>query len=90
MFIELVGHRIGIWVTCIVSFIGIIVECTSGPMGQFVVGRIIVYFSVGMAEVCVTYVSMSQRVVSDAYRDLTSFIVHTRQSLYRPVQEELL
>ena len=44
VFIEMVGHRIAIWTTCLMSFVGIIIECTAGPVSQFVVGRIIVYF----------------------------------------------
>ena len=44
VFIEMVGHRVAIWTTCMVSFVGIIIECTAGPVSQFVVGRIIVYF----------------------------------------------
>ncbi|RDL36187.1 Uncharacterized protein BP5553_06799 [Venustampulla echinocandica] len=52
--IESIGHRYSIWIVCVISFIGIIIECTSHEVAPFVVGRCIVYFSVGAAEICAT------------------------------------
>ncbi|KAK5171471.1 uncharacterized protein LTR77_004616 [Saxophila tyrrhenica] len=54
VFIEPLGHRISIWIVCLISFVGIIIECTATTVAQFVVGRIIVYYSVGFAEMCAT------------------------------------
>lgn len=51
--IERFGHRYTMWMLIIVSWIGITIECTSKSVAQFVMGRIIVYFSVGVAEVTV-------------------------------------
>ncbi|MCJ1305333.1 hypothetical protein MMC08_008147 [Hypocenomyce scalaris] len=48
--IERIGHRYTIWILCIISFVGISIECSSHIVAQFVVGRIIVYYSVGLAE----------------------------------------
>ncbi|CAL5867003.1 uncharacterized protein PFLUO_LOCUS1215 [Penicillium psychrofluorescens] len=50
LYVEKIGHRYTIWILCIISFVGIILECTSKTMAQFVVGRIVVYYSVGLAE----------------------------------------
>ena len=50
LYIERFGHRYTIWVLCIISFVGITVECTAHQVAQFVIGRIIVYYSVGLAE----------------------------------------
>ncbi|KAF3407108.1 High-affinity glucose transporter ght1 [Talaromyces pinophilus] len=50
IFIELLGHRYTMWILCMISFVGIIIECTSHKVVQFVLGRIIVYYSVGLAE----------------------------------------
>ncbi|RAO68757.1 uncharacterized protein BHQ10_004769 [Talaromyces amestolkiae] len=38
------------WILCMISFTGIVIECTSHKVVQFVLGRIIVYYSVGLAE----------------------------------------
>jgi MFS transporter, SP family, sugar:H+ symporter len=43
-FIEYLGHRFTIWILCVISFVGIIIECTSHLVVQFVLGRIIVYY----------------------------------------------
>jgi sugar porter (SP) family MFS transporter len=53
-FIEPLGHRYTIWIVCIISWVGIVLECTAHVEAQFVVGRVIVYFSVGLAEICAT------------------------------------
>lgn len=53
-FIEPLGHRWSIWIVCVISWVGVTIECTSHTVAQFVVGRIVVYFSVGFAEVCAT------------------------------------
>lgn len=37
-----------------INWVGIIIECTARTVAQFVVGRIVVYFSVGFSEVCAT------------------------------------
>jgi sugar porter (SP) family MFS transporter len=50
LFLERLGHRHTIWILCVISYVGIIIECTSHKVAQFVVGRIIVYYSVGLAE----------------------------------------
>ncbi|KAI1261909.1 putative sugar transporter [Xylariaceae sp. FL1019] len=60
--IEKFGHRVVFFVLCAVAFIGIILEISSasssstpgtGRLSQFIVGRIVVYTSVGLVEVCV-------------------------------------
>ncbi|OQV00416.1 hypothetical protein CLAIMM_05911 [Cladophialophora immunda] len=50
LYIERIGHRYTIWVLCLISFIGVILECTAHKVSQFVIGRIVVYYSVGLAE----------------------------------------
>ncbi|KAJ5602258.1 sugar transporter [Penicillium lagena] len=52
--IERLGHRWAIWILLIIVWIGIILESTSRHIEQFIVGRIVVYFSVGLAEVTST------------------------------------
>lgn len=42
--IERWGHRVGFWILVVVVWIGIIIEATSKEIGQFIVGRIIIYF----------------------------------------------
>ncbi|KAI0147262.1 putative sugar transporter [Xylariaceae sp. FL1272] len=58
--IEKFGHRIVFFVLCGVAFIGIILEISSagsapgtGRLSQLIIGRIVVYTSVGLVEVCV-------------------------------------
>ncbi|KAI1329931.1 sugar transporter-domain-containing protein [Xylariaceae sp. FL0255] len=53
-FVERWGHRIAIWVVVATVWIGVILEATSNNIGQFIVGRIVIYFSVGIAEVTST------------------------------------
>ena len=50
LFLERLGHRRTIWILCGISFVGVVIECTSKAVAQFVVGRVIVYISVGLAE----------------------------------------
>ncbi|ETI27799.1 hypothetical protein G647_00248 [Cladophialophora carrionii CBS 160.54] len=59
--IEWIGHRGVFFALSVVSFVGIIIEITaagtsvgSGRLAQFIVGRTIVYISVGLVEVDVT------------------------------------
>ncbi|CAK7200719.1 hypothetical protein SEUCBS139899_003418 [Sporothrix eucalyptigena] len=52
--VERWGHRIAIWLLVVVVWVGIIIESTSKSIAQFIVGRIIIYFSVGIAEVTST------------------------------------
>ncbi|KAJ8107355.1 hypothetical protein ONZ43_g6758 [Nemania bipapillata] len=59
--IEWFGHRVVFFCLSVVSVIGVIIEITSagtaagsGRYAQFIVGRIIVYISVGLVEVDVT------------------------------------
>ncbi|CAK7204035.1 hypothetical protein SEUCBS139899_006786 [Sporothrix eucalyptigena] len=57
--IERVGHRMVFWLLSAVSIIGVLIEITSasgnqGRYAQFLVGRIIVYASIGMVEVNIT------------------------------------
>ncbi|KAI1459666.1 putative sugar transporter [Annulohypoxylon moriforme] len=59
--IERFGHRTVLFGLSVVSFIGVIIEITAagtsagtGRFAQFVVGRIVVYISVGLVEVDVT------------------------------------
>ena len=51
--IEKIGHRYTMWALCVVAWVGIIIEATSYSVAQFVVGRVVIYFSVGIAEVAV-------------------------------------
>lgn len=50
VFIERLGHRRTIWILCLLGIVGAIIECTALTVAQFVVGRVIVYVSVGLAE----------------------------------------
>ncbi|KAF2452369.1 general substrate transporter [Lineolata rhizophorae] len=50
LLIERIGHRLTIWVLCTITFVGVTVECTSHAVVQFVLGRVVVYYSVGLAE----------------------------------------
>ncbi|KAF5009431.1 hypothetical protein FDECE_4363 [Fusarium decemcellulare] len=59
--IERYGHRVVFFILSIISFVGVIMEITaadtgagSGRFAQFVIGRVIVYISVGLVEVDVT------------------------------------
>ncbi|CAK7199498.1 hypothetical protein SEUCBS139899_002178 [Sporothrix eucalyptigena] len=57
--IERFGHRMVFWALSVVSIVGIVIEITSasgstGRYAQFLVGRVIVYISVGLVEVDVT------------------------------------
>ncbi|KAL9476293.1 hypothetical protein ACSS6W_006134 [Trichoderma asperelloides] len=71
--IERFGHRIVFIMLAVVSVIGIIVEITAAGTGpgtgryaQFIVGRIIVYISVGLVEVNVT--TYQAEIVPEAFR----------------------
>ncbi|CAL5867679.1 uncharacterized protein PFLUO_LOCUS1898 [Penicillium psychrofluorescens] len=73
--IERFGHRVVFFGLSIVSFIGIIIEMTaagtgegSGRFAQFVIGRIIVYISVGLVEVDVT--TYQAEIVPASFRGL--------------------
>lgn len=44
LLIERIGHRYTMFILCMISFAGIIVEGTSDLVVQFVLGRIIVYY----------------------------------------------
>ncbi|KAH8810673.1 putative sugar transporter [Xylogone sp. PMI_703] len=73
--IEKFGHRMVFFALSVVSFIGVIIEITaagSGPgtgrFAQFVVGRIIVYISVGLVEVDVT--TYQSEIVPAPFRGL--------------------
>ncbi|KAJ5111378.1 hypothetical protein N7532_001913 [Penicillium argentinense] len=59
--IERFGHRVVFYALSIISIIGVIIEITaagtvsgSGRLVQFIIGRIIVYISIGLVEVDVT------------------------------------
>ncbi|ERS95112.1 hypothetical protein HMPREF1624_08604 [Sporothrix schenckii ATCC 58251] len=52
--VERWGHKVAIWTLVVVVWVGIIIESTSKSIAQFIVGRIIIYFSVGLAEVTST------------------------------------
>ncbi|EXJ69785.1 uncharacterized protein A1O5_06856 [Cladophialophora psammophila CBS 110553] len=73
--IEWVGHRAVFFGLSAVSFVGIIIEITaagtdagSGRFAQFIVGRIIVYISVGLVEVDVT--TYQSEIVPAPFRGL--------------------
>lgn len=73
--IERFGHRILFFITAVVSAIGIIIEITAADTGvgtgryaQFIVGRIIVYISVGLVEVNVT--TYQSEIVPAPFRGL--------------------
>ncbi|KAJ5648791.1 hypothetical protein N7490_005163 [Penicillium lividum] len=73
--IERFGHRIVFFALSAISVIGIIVEITAagsgagaGRFAQFVVGRIIVYISVGLVEVNVT--TYQSEIVPASFRGL--------------------
>lgn len=48
--IERLGHRNTMYIMCVLSFIGVILEATSKHWQQFLVGRIFLYASVGLTE----------------------------------------
>ncbi|CAG8282028.1 unnamed protein product [Penicillium salamii] len=59
--IEKYGHRIVFYALSVISIIGVIIEITAadtgpgtGRLAQFIVGRIVVYVSIGLVEVNVT------------------------------------
>lgn len=52
--VEKWGHKVAIWTLVVVVWVGIIIESTSKSIAQFIVGRVIIYFSVGIAEVTST------------------------------------
>ncbi|EKJ77446.1 hypothetical protein FPSE_02319 [Fusarium pseudograminearum CS3096] len=73
--IEKFGHRIVFILLSIISFIGVILEITAADTGygtgrfaQFLVGRVVVYISVGLVEVAVT--TYQAEVVPAAFRGL--------------------
>ncbi|OCT53283.1 sugar transporter [Cladophialophora carrionii] len=73
--IEWIGHRGVFFALSVVSFVGIIIEITaagtsvgSGRLAQFIVGRTIVYISVGLVEVDVTL--YQSEIVPAAFRGL--------------------
>ncbi|KIX07460.1 uncharacterized protein Z518_02113 [Rhinocladiella mackenziei CBS 650.93] len=73
--IEKFGHRAVFFALSVVSFIGIIIEIAAADTGvgtgrfaQFVVGRIIVYISVGLVEVDVT--TYQSEIVPAPFRGL--------------------
>ncbi|CAK7213515.1 hypothetical protein SBRCBS47491_001826 [Sporothrix bragantina] len=66
--IERVGHRMVFHALSVVSIIGVIIEISSTRYAQFLVGRIIVYISVGLVEVNVT--TYQSEIVPAAFRGL--------------------
>ncbi|KAJ4357760.1 uncharacterized protein N0V89_002336 [Didymosphaeria variabile] len=73
--IERFGHRIVFYGLSVISVIGIIIEATAANSGigtgryaQFVIGRIVVYASVGLVEVTVT--TYQHEIVPAAFRGL--------------------
>ncbi|PCG91079.1 Major facilitator superfamily domain, general substrate transporter [Penicillium occitanis (nom. inval.)] len=71
--IERYGHRMVFYILSAISIIGIIIEITAagtahgtGRYAQFVVGRIIVYISVGLVEVDIT--TYQSEIVPAAFR----------------------
>ncbi|KAL4875673.1 general substrate transporter [Aspergillus karnatakaensis] len=73
--IERYGHRVVFYALSVISIIGVIIEITaadkapgSGRFAQFVVGRIIVYVSVGLVEVDVT--TYQSEIVPASFRGL--------------------
>ncbi|KAL4938438.1 hypothetical protein BDV06DRAFT_215079 [Aspergillus oleicola] len=73
--VEKYGHRMLFYALSLVSIIGVIIEITaadSGPgtgrLAQFIVGRIIVYISVGLVEVDVT--TYQSEIVPARFRGL--------------------
>ncbi|KAJ9635683.1 uncharacterized protein PV06_08844 [Exophiala oligosperma] len=73
--IERYGHRVVFYILSVISTIGIIIEITaagtsvgSGRLAQFIVGRIIVYVSVGLVEVDVT--TYQSEIVPAPFRGL--------------------
>ncbi|KAL2831559.1 general substrate transporter [Aspergillus cavernicola] len=73
--IEKYGHRVVFYALSVISIIGVIVEITAadsapgtGRLAQFVVGRIIVYISIGLVEVDVT--TYQSEIVPASFRGL--------------------
>ncbi|KAL2795192.1 general substrate transporter [Aspergillus keveii] len=73
--IERFGHRIVFQALSVISIIGVIIEITAadtapgtGRFAQFIVGRIIVYISVGLVEVDVT--TYQSEIVPASFRGL--------------------
>ncbi|KAL4985722.1 general substrate transporter [Aspergillus falconensis] len=73
--IEKYGHRVVFQGLSMISIIGVIIEITAadtapgtGRLAQFIVGRIIVYISVGLAEVNVT--TYQSEIVPASFRGL--------------------
>ncbi|VUC23442.1 unnamed protein product [Clonostachys rosea] len=73
--IEKYGHRMVFFALSIVSIVGVIIEITAADTGvgtgryaQFIVGRIIVYISVGLVEVDVT--TYQSEIVPASFRGL--------------------
>ncbi|KAL4783595.1 general substrate transporter [Aspergillus varians] len=73
--IEKYGHRVVFYTLSIISIVGVIVEITAadngpgtGRLAQFIVGRIIVYISVGLVEVTVT--TYQSEIVPASFRGL--------------------
>ncbi|RSH92483.1 hypothetical protein EHS25_008899 [Saitozyma podzolica] len=84
--IERWGHRAVFLILAAVSYVGIVVEMTSagtgdgtGRLAQFIVGRIVVYASVGLVEVTVTDPSqLTFAITSKVVLELT--VIRTYQS----------
>jgi SP family sugar:H+ symporter-like MFS transporter len=53
-FIERFGHKWSLLATCILNILGAVLEISAKHPAQFVVGRVILYFSVAFCEVTVT------------------------------------
>ncbi|KAL1887659.1 hypothetical protein Sste5346_010054 [Sporothrix stenoceras] len=66
--IERVGHRMVFFALSLSSVVGVIIEITSTKYVQFLIGRIIVYISVGLVEVNVT--TYQAEIVPAAFRGL--------------------
>ncbi|KAJ5983457.1 hypothetical protein N7481_005556 [Penicillium waksmanii] len=73
--IEKYGHRMVLYALSVISIIGVIVEITAADIGpgtgrlvQFIVGRIIVYISIGLVEVDVT--TYQSEIVPASFRGL--------------------
>ncbi|BCS28345.1 sugar porter family MFS transporter [Aspergillus puulaauensis] len=73
--IEKYGHRVVFHALSVISIIGVIIEITAadsgagtGRLAQFIVGRIIVYISVGLVEVDVT--TYQSEIVPASFRGL--------------------
>lgn len=50
VFIENLGHQLTMRILCLLGIVGVLIECSARAVGHFVVGRVVVYISVGLAE----------------------------------------